>query len=186
MLPMVSLFVAVAAEDWCPMGPFSKWCKLPEISVGVAGHAAATLAGRIFVIGGTTGDPSNPNDNKTIGLANVSVFSPDDHAWCSAPTARLNTPRYALAAASDEASLSLYALGGASKGQILSTVEVLDFQTASWSNVPPMKTARASFAAAFANGLLYVVGGVAQDGEGEPAGPQPSTVSSSSPEPQSP
>jgi len=61
----------------------------------------------------------------------------------------------AVVALNDE----LYALGGETYGQVVSTVEMYDHHSNTWIEEPPMPTARVDFAAGIGKNFLYAIGG---------------------------
>lgn len=123
--------------------------------------AAAEVSGKIYVFGGST----------TIGtgtqcIANSEAFDPI--ARRSQPIASLPTPLVDASAVSFGG--KIYILGGVAEptpsacqrfigGNTSNVVYVYDPTTDSYSTAPLMPTARAGFAAVFANGKIFALGG---------------------------
>jgi N-acetylneuraminic acid mutarotase len=126
-----------------------------------AGLAAAVgLDGKIYALGGF--------DCNGVPVASVEVYDPSLDQWSS--VAPMPTPRALLAAAT--VGDTIYAIGGINIyteriggpiiTDILSTVEVYDPSTDTWTTFPPMATARAGLAAVVGGRLdptIYALGG---------------------------
>ncbi len=114
--------------------------------------AAVALNGKIYVIGGRNG---NTNDST------MDVYDPSTDTWSTPVTTGTFTPRWGLGAA--VVGGKIYVMGGVNSDlQIgMSTLEVFDPSTNTWST--PTTTGaligRDAFATAVVNGLIYVIGG---------------------------
>lgn len=146
-----------AVETLDPASP-GAWANNVTTLPGQAltGVAAATLAGRVYVIGGTRGGP-------VVTPANtVNIFNPAGGLWTAA--APLGTPR-AYHAAVTGADGAIYAIGGVDgAGNALTSVERLDPGTNVWAAVASMPTARLGLAACVVGDKIYAIGGENSNG----------------------
>lgn len=109
--------------------------------------------GLIYAIGGT-------NTSGSIDYRNVEIYNPLTDTWTTG--APMPTGRQGMAAAVDGS--NIYVLGGGNAAvhaasTRLDAVEVYNTSTNTWSTKARLPRARSSAGAAFANGLLYVIGG---------------------------
>jgi N-acetylneuraminic acid mutarotase len=121
--------------------------------------AAGTAGGMIYVAGGCVGG--------VIGsaLATLEAYDPEANAWgrrSPMPTARCGLAAGVVGG-------KIYFIGGIrpvglSGWQALATVEAYDPKTDTWTEEPPMLTARSLLGAAVVGGLLYAVGGEGRSG----------------------
>jgi N-acetylneuraminic acid mutarotase len=134
-----------AVEAYTPGA--NSWQTVVSLSTGRNGLAAATVDGKVYVIGGYTTGVSDL----------VEVNDPAINTWRG--RAALPTARALLAAA--VVGGKIYAIGGRdNNGQALQVVEEYDPQTDRWRDRAPMPTARWGAAAAVGqNGRIYVFGG---------------------------
>ncbi len=117
--------------------------------------AVAVVDGKIFVVGGATGDGLG----EPINFSTVQVYDPADNSWDTGtdmPTAR----RILSASVVDGL---IYAAGGYAT-HTSSALEVYDPATDAWSIAADMPRARGSHAAAIVDGMVYVFGGLTSDG----------------------
>jgi N-acetylneuraminic acid mutarotase len=105
------------------------------------------LDGKLYVVGGVGISIEGPRG--------VLVYDPAAQRWDASP-APLPTAREHLAAVPFDG--KLYVLGGR-WGSNLSTVEVYDPQTDTWTRLPDLPTARSGFTAAVLDGQIHVTGG---------------------------
>jgi len=121
------------------------------------GCAAVALDGKIYAIGGEV-------SSKVVNT--IDVYDPITDSWSS--VAPMSTARTGLGAVASNG--RIYAMGGTSSLGIshapLSSVEIYDPATDSWSTAPPMATSRMYFAATGLNGKVYATGGMTPDGVG--------------------
>src|SRR6185295_7172855 len=123
---------------------------------------AATLDGRIFVVGGFVSPTLS--SLMTLSVSDlVEVYDPVRNAWSTA--ASLPLPLHHAGAAVFGG--KLYVIGGYTKSllnvwQPLNTVHVYDPKTNSWSERTPMPTARGALAVVELGGKLYAFGGYDQ------------------------
>lgn len=128
----------------------NRWSRVRPMPAGLNHPAMVSRAGRLYVVGGYRG---------ATGLREQSSaflrYDPVADRWARMP--HMPTRRAALAAAviGDR----LYAVGGASHGRALATLEIFDFRKRRWSTGPPMPTAREHLAGAVAGGRFYALGG---------------------------
>ena len=121
-------------------------------------HApAVAYRGAVYVVGGYAGS-GHAADAGTRGLLR---YDPRRDRWSR--LAPMPTARGALCAG--VVGNRLYAVGGASSGQPLATLEVYDFRSGRWSAGPPMEKPREHLACAVAGGSVYALAGRAA-GEG--------------------
>jgi N-acetylneuraminic acid mutarotase len=131
----------------------NSWTSLASLPLPLA-LSGAVLGpdGQIYVIGGLA--------NGLPGTNTVESYNTATNTWST--QAPMPTPRYGLAAVVGSDGL-IYAIGGFSfrvLGGVLSTVEVYDPLSNSWTVKGPMPSPRANFAATVGpNGLIYVIGG---------------------------
>jgi non-specific serine/threonine protein kinase len=130
-----------------------RWRLLPRPpEPRAAAAAASTAAGRVYVVGGRTGD----------GLArDTLVFDLRSLRWSRAPGP---TPREHLAATALRG--LVYAIGGRRAGYDtnVATVEAYDPAARRWRRLPPLPSARGGTGAAAIAGRIVSVGGEAPGG----------------------
>jgi N-acetylneuraminic acid mutarotase len=134
------------------------WRRLAPIAGGPRQeHAAAALAGEVYVVGGIRPDPVSG----FVTVPDVEVYDPRRDTWRTAaplPVA-MNHPNLAAAGG------KLYVLGGLSGGaswQALRDSFVYDPATDRWTSLPPMPagTERGSAAVGVRGGTIYLAGGM--------------------------
>ena len=119
--------------------------------------AAAVVDGKLYAIGGEL------NGNTVVGT--VEVYDPATDTWTT--RAPMPTQRLGLEAATVNG--LIYAVGGAtesgfnSTGTFLSTVEVYDPATDTWTTITSMPTPRSFFGCGVINGRLYAAGGTVRN-----------------------
>ncbi len=110
--------------------------------------AAATAAGKIFVIGGF--------DRTGSAVPTVEAYDPEADEWRAVAPLPIALHHTAAASHGD----MLYVVGGyLSTGEPSSVLLVYDPSADSWEELAPMPAARGALAAAFVNGILHAVGG---------------------------
>ena len=132
------------------------WVSVDPMSVVRADAAGVAVGSRIFVFGGV-GHPAYPTNS-------AEVYATESNTWssiASMPVGMANT-QYAVAAVATR----IYLIGGqhttepTDSGSPLSSVQVYDTDTDSWTAVASMTTARGDTPVAAAIGpLIYVAGG---------------------------
>lgn len=125
--------------------------RLANVPVPAHHTAIAAWNGNVYVFGGFT---------RGVASNRVWRFSPATGRWQE--LARMPRARGALGGAVIGG--RFYAVGGASDAlrpdpRVYRVVDVYDFESDTWSEGPPMPTARHHLGAAAVDGRLYVVGG---------------------------
>ena len=115
-------------------------------------HAPAVAhGGAVYVIGGYAGS-GHGTDAGTRGLLR---YDPRRDRWLRLRP--MPTSRGALCAGA--IGDKLYAVGGASDGRPLATLDIYDLATGRWRRGPPMAKPREHLACAVAGGMLYALAG---------------------------
>ena len=156
--------LSTVVEVWEPTN--QQWfarAGMPTARVAL-GAAVDVIFGQIYLVGGIANlQTLNP-------VATVEAYDVYNDRWyCSTlknscdnqyQPSPLSTPRSDLAIISGPDG-KLYAIGGANKAQIFTTVEAYDSQTNTWENSEALPTARADHSAIVStqDGLIYVLGG---------------------------
>jgi hypothetical protein len=144
----VRLFESFDLDD----GGYSRLPDLPEAlnHVGIA-----TYGGDIYMVGGFTGGVNDPVSSNRAWRYDV-----DGRTW--EEISPLKTPRaaFGLAVVGDK----MYAFGGRTErvrgpGRSLTSVEVYDFATDTWSEAAPMPRGRDHFGDTVYRDRIYAVGG---------------------------
>jgi len=119
--------------------------------------AAAVLQGRLLTFGGVAFRPEG-FDNFDL----VEVYDPEADRWERHPELRLPWPAAGLGACvADE---RLYVFGGYSTDDIHPRCACYDPATGRWERLPDMPAPRAAMGVAVLDGVIYLVGGWADDG----------------------
>ena len=169
------------------------WSRAPSLTSPRTAASAASLAGRIYVIGGQTGarthggaevfdatgggrwvrlggggSGSGTSSRPAPSSSAASAASPSPLSSLPDPHSQLSTPRkYATAVAWGG---RIVVLGGTDALRVrLASVEALDPREGRWRQLPPMRVARSGAGAAVsasAGGLLVVAGGTPGGGDG--------------------
>lgn len=146
---MMNLAVSDAVEEYDPST--NRWTTKAPLPIGLHHAGAASVGGRIYVIGGFT---------KSLfsvwqPVANVHMYNSETDSWTE--RAPMPTPRGALAVA--ELGGKLFAIGGYDGNGNSNAVEVYDPATNSWSTKAPLPTARDHLAVATVGTRIYAIGG---------------------------
>ncbi|MEL6287658.1 MAG: kelch repeat-containing protein [Pseudomonadota bacterium] len=141
------------------------WSALPPLPVARGEHVAASVSGKLYVIGGrVAGTPGAANFKDHRDTGRVDVFDPASGSWSrgvDAPTARNS-------AASVVIDGKIYVVGGRQflaqpNGSVANVntgaLEVFDPETGFWSKRAPMPAGAGGIAATVLDGKLYVFGG---------------------------
>jgi N-acetylneuraminic acid mutarotase len=127
-----------------------RWRRVADMPVGLNHAAAVAYRGDVYVIGGYKGRNSLDDE-----VATLYRYQPKRNRWTQLRSAP--TRRGALAAG--VIGHRLYAVGGATGGRALPTLEIYDFRTRRWSSGPDLPVAREHLAAAAAGGRFYAIAG---------------------------
>ncbi|MFA5039827.1 MAG: kelch repeat-containing protein [Candidatus Omnitrophota bacterium] len=127
----------------------NKWEVIPLMSIVRSQPGVAVVGDRIFVIGG--------RDNDGDTLESVEVYKVSGNTW-TAPgvVAPMPTPRFNFGVA--VIGNRIFTFGGWNRGE-LSTVEVHDTETNTWTKLSPMPTARSGMAVAVIGHQIWCFGG---------------------------
>lgn len=155
--------LALMAIGWSLRGlpnlpmPQLRPSKLPEahweVKTGVEmprdDFGIVTLDGRIWVLGGMTGERGNRLDT-------IEIYDPANDRWTNGP--KMTSGRSSFRAVA--LGTTIYVFGGASVDSFgIDTAEALDTTTGQWRTLPPMPTPRFGHAVVELDGLIYVIGG---------------------------
>lgn len=105
------------------------WKTIPSLCHSRSGHGAATVDGRLYVVGG---------ENDMLIYDSVECFDPALNKWSIMPP--LMTPRSGLGVCAFSG--SLFALGGCIGSTIDDSIEMYDMETRSWTLVGKMSSER--------------------------------------------
>ena len=130
------------------------WCEVSSMAIKRGSHAIATLAGKLYAMGGCHEDRQLYEDTT---LAQAEVYDPKADVWQplpSMPTARNNLAAAAVAG-------KVYAIGGQDiDGDRCVAVEAYDPLAGAWTRAASLSVARSSHTATSVGGKIYVLGGV--------------------------
>ncbi len=135
------------------------WETMAPMPVAVDFADAAVINGKIYIPGYIT----------TTSVADTLVYDIAANSWSTLPGNGTFVGAAGYVVVADEQNGILYRLGGLvddGSGNLVATNKVwaLDVANGTWSELPPMTTARTGFAAMFYGGSLYVTGGMAFPG----------------------
>jgi len=142
LLPVISAVYQASAEN-----SESSWTTLKPMSIARGDFGVATVAGKIYVIGGT-----NETDQP---LSIVEEYNPATNEWTT--KASMPTPRKGLAVAVYDG--KIYAIGGIIGNIYVGNNEMYDPVSNRWEIKSSMPTPRADMCANIVNGSIYVIGG---------------------------
>jgi len=127
--------------------PSNSWTQMASMSTPRGGMGVATVNGKIYAIGGLSGNvPVNVNEMYVPGASQWTTETP-------MPTARSGC---ATAVCNNE----IYVIGGAiGNNQFVGNNEVYDPGTNTWETKASMPTPRAGLSASVVNGKIYLIGG---------------------------
>lgn len=128
----------------------NRWQRVKPMPLGLNHAAAVVYRGDLYVLGGYRGATG-----LRVQTDAFLRYDPGRNRWSRMP--RMPTKRAALAAG--VIGHRLYAVGGASAGATLRTLEIFDFRTRRWRKGPPMPTAREHLAGAVAGDRFYALAG---------------------------
>lgn len=131
------------------MAQTEAWVKKTQLPTQRAASSAEVIEGKIYVIGGTSGPPSN------MDVAANEVYDPVSNKWATKNP--MPTPRGFLATA--VINDTIYAMGGAYPGNPGDALEAYDPATDTWVKKADMLMSNAEIQAGVVNGKIYVMGG---------------------------
>ena len=131
------------ATAWVLEPETSTWHEIADLPASVGAGAAVEIDGLLYVVGGV---PSGTS---------LYVYDPAADNWDSlAPMTHAREHTAAVAFDGD-----LWVLGGRWQEEMLSSTEVFDIETGSWSDGPAMLEARSGFGATVLGDRIFVAGG---------------------------
>ena len=151
-IPALALFSAV--EEYDPAT--NTWMKKAYMPTPRTMLSTSVVNGKIYAIGG--------GPNPDVSLSTIEEYDPVTDTW----TKRVDmpTPRWGLS--TSVVNGKIYAIGGSSGGPrprpTLSTVEVYDAATDTWTKKVDMLTARCALSTSIVNGYIYAIGGGSKSG----------------------
>ncbi len=135
-----------------PQGEGDTWTRKADMPFGRFTHATSVVNGKIYVIGGTTGEDLLPTTEE---------YDPTTGKW----TKKADMPTGRWAVSTSVVDGKIYAIGGAGDvGTVHAAVEEYDPRTDTWTKKADMPTARSSLATSAVNGRIYAIGGHAGGG----------------------
>ena len=124
------------------------WCEVSSMAIKRGSHAIATLAGKLYAMGGKLYEETT--------LAQAEVYDPKADVW--QPLPNMPTARYSLAAAAVAG--KVYAIGGQDfDDDRCVAVEAYDPLSGAWTRAASLSVARSSHTATSVGGKIYVLGG---------------------------
>lgn len=129
----------------------SSWTSYPSFSAGRYGHGAASVGGRIYIMGGFNGSSY---------LNRLDVFDPLSGAWASGP----DMPEPLSFPAVANVGGLIFVFGGFNGTSKVNSTWVYDVAAANWSSSTAGPTALDRAAAVLFDGAIWVLGG--NDGAG--------------------
>lgn len=130
----------------------NSWTLTTPVPVPLHHAGAAWVSGRLYVFGGFTGVPP-------IAVNQTYIFTPETGRWEAGAPMLERKAAFATVVVGGQ----IYLLGGIRDGLRLSSVDVFDAESSSWSMLPNMPTARDHLVAGLLGGGLIAVGGRATD-----------------------
>jgi hypothetical protein len=129
--------------------PEAHWETRAGIAMPRDDFGIVTIDGRIWVLGGMTGERGNRLDT-------IEIYDPALDLWTDGP--KMTSGRSSFRAVA--IGRTIYVFGGASVETFgIATAEALDTTTGEWRTLPPLPTPRFGHAVVELNGLIYVIGG---------------------------
>jgi RNA polymerase sigma factor (sigma-70 family) len=132
-----------------------KWEKKTNISTKRAEFAIGVVNGKIYVIGGHSGPDPQP------ALSIVEVYDPKTDTW----TKKADMPTARSFITGSVVNNKIYVFGGADTNGVagpikfLSTVEIYDPSTDTWTKGSDMPGPNVMLASCTVNGMIYIIGG---------------------------
>jgi N-acetylneuraminic acid mutarotase len=146
------LLLAICVPMATAGGSMGSWIPIANMSLPLVYASAASLNGKLYVVGGEVSQLGPKIDRM---LATGAVFDPLSNSW--SPIANMSVARVQPGVAALDG--KVYALGGYSITQTLRSGEAFDRQTGLWAGIADMSVNRAGSSAVALNGQIYVIGG---------------------------
>jgi len=128
------------------------WTTKADMPTARCWLSTSVVNGKIYAIGGKI-------ESSATMVSTVEEYDPMTDIW----TKKADMPTARMALSTNVVNGKIYAIGGVATGggagPSLSTVEVYDPSTDSWTRKADMPTARANLSAGMLNGKIYVIGG---------------------------
>ncbi len=129
--------------------PEMHWSAATAIDTPRDDFGLAVVDGRIWVLGGMTGERGNKLDT-------IEIYDPATGGWSYGPTMPSGRSSFRSVALGG----TIYSFGGSSSGDsTIALAEALDTATGRWRELAPMPTARFGHAIVETGGLIYTIGG---------------------------
>ncbi|MBM3235253.1 hypothetical protein FJZ31_03030 [Candidatus Poribacteria bacterium] len=147
--PTTTISTLSTVEEYDPTT--DTWTKKADIPIPRQGLSTSVVNGKIYAIGGSAGGV----------VSTVEEYDPVTDIWTK--KTNMPTPRWFLS--TSVVNDRIYAIGGGgvddyyAPSPVLSTVEVYDPETDTWTKKTDMFTPRAQFSASAVNGYIYAIGG---------------------------
>lgn len=129
--------------------PETHWAPAASIDIPRDDFGMAIVDGRLWVLGGMTGERGNKLDS-------IEIYDPATDVWSKGPAMPVGRSSHRSVAIGQ----TIYSFGGsASDDATLPLAEALDAATGGWRQLAPMPTARFGHAVVEVGGRVYTVGG---------------------------
>ncbi|MFE4711199.1 Kelch repeat-containing protein [Paenibacillus sp. NPDC056722] len=130
------------------------WSNGKEMPVARSAASAVVYDGKIYVVGGYTGNAYTWG--KGVSLSSLQVYDPELDTW----TAKASMPQALGSTSAIVLDNKIYVFGGLTTNiRSVSSVQVYDPLTDSWSNKKDMQVASHSQTSVTYNGKIYLIGG---------------------------
>jgi N-acetylneuraminic acid mutarotase len=135
-----------------------RWTRLPSMPTPRAGHGAAIIGQRLYVVGG---GPRTFPDESVAALRSLDIYDFAKRRWSAGPD--MPTARHHLAATAYQG--KLYVIGGRTPGDFsLDTVERYDPARRRWERLPGVPLGVSDARAESVGGRLVLTGGDEEEG----------------------
>ncbi len=141
-LPTMRLRPEKAAQD-------THWAKRANLEMPRDDFGTAVVDGRIYVLGGMTGERGN-------NLDTTEIYDPATNRWSPGPPLTVGRSSHRAVAVGS----TIYVTGGSAvERRPTDLVEALDTTTGRWRRLAPLPTPRFGHALAELDGRIYAIGG---------------------------
>ena len=132
--------------------PEAHWVVKAPLATPRDDFGLATVGGRAWVLGGTSGDRAGR-------LESSEIYDPAADSWTAGPTLPFGRSAFRAIAVGD----TIYTFGGASVEQAaIDSVQALDTKTNQWRTLAPLPAPLVGHAVVESAGTIYVLGGRSQ------------------------